>query len=62
MNTDEVLGVEDAVLVLACCIDNFGGVVLSLVLDHLAECVLNRGIVAIDKMAINESHRQRRLA
>jgi hypothetical protein len=51
-----VLGVEDTVLVLACCVDDFGRVVLSLVLDHFAESVLDRGVVAVNKVSVNESY------
>jgi hypothetical protein len=41
---------------------NLGCKVLVLVPDHLAECVLNGRVVAVDKVAINELHRQTRLA
>lgn len=57
MDTDKVLGVENTVLVLACCIDDFGRVILSLVLDHFAKGILDRGIVAVDEVTVNESYR-----
>jgi hypothetical protein len=57
-----MLRVQDAVLVLACRVDNLGRKVLALVLDHLAKRVLDRGVVAVDEVAVHEPHRQRRLA
>jgi hypothetical protein len=39
---------------LSCGVDDLGCKVLILVLDDLAECVLNRWIVALDKVAIYE--------
>lgn len=57
MDTDEVLRVENTVLVLARCVDDFGRVILSLVLDHFAKGILDRGIVAVDEVAVNESYR-----
>lgn len=62
MDTDKVLGVEYAVLILACCVDDFGRVVLSLVLDHFAKSVLDCGIVAVNEVTIDESYCQGRLA
>jgi hypothetical protein len=35
-------------------INDLGGVFLALILDDLAEGILNRGVVALDKMAIHE--------
>ena len=57
-----MLRVQDAVLVLACRVDNLGRKVLALVLDHLAKRVLDRGVVAVDEVTVHEPHRQRRLA
>jgi hypothetical protein len=39
-------------------VDNLGQVFLALVPDRLAECVLNCGIVAVDKVAVDELDRQ----
>jgi hypothetical protein len=39
-------------------IDNLRRKVLVLISNHLAKCVLNSRIVAIDKVAIDELHRQ----
>ena len=47
---------------LPCSIDNFCCILLSLVLDRLAEGILDRGIVALDKVAIDELHGQGRFA
>ena len=57
MNTDKVLGVENTVLVLARCVDDFSRVILSLVLNHFAKGILDRGIVAVDEVTVNESYR-----
>ena len=62
MDADEVLRVEDAVLVLASRVYYLGREVLALVLDVLAERVLDGGVVALDEDAIDEAHRERRLA
>jgi hypothetical protein len=43
-------------------IDNLRRKVLVLIPDHLAECVLNGRIVAVDKVAIDKLHRQTRFA
>lgn len=43
-------------------IDNLGGIILVLVLDHFAKSVLNGWIVAVDKVAVDELHRHTRLA
>ena len=44
------------------CVDNLRGIVLVLVLDHLAKRVLNGRIVAVYKMAVDKLHRHTRLA
>ena len=56
MDADEVLRVEDAVLVLARCVDDLGRVVLSLIPDLLAERVLDGRVVALDKVAVDITH------
>jgi hypothetical protein len=43
-------------------IDDLGRKVLVLISNHLAERVLDGGIVAVDKVAIDKLHRQTRLA
>lgn len=43
-------------------IDDLGRKLLVLVADHLAEGVLDGRIVALDKVAVHELHRQTRLA
>ena len=47
---------------LASSIDNLSSKVLVLPLDHLAECVLDSRIVAVDKVAVDELHRHTGLA
>jgi hypothetical protein len=43
-------------------IDNLRRKVLRLVTDHLAECVLDSGIVAVYEVTVDELHRHTRLA
>jgi hypothetical protein len=43
-------------------IDNLSRILLVLILDHLAESILNRRIVAVYEMTIDELHRHTRLA
>jgi len=43
-------------------VDNLSRIILVLVSYQLAECVLNSRIVAVDKVAVNELHRQTRLS
>lgn len=43
-------------------IDDLGGVVLVLIPDDFAEGVLDGGVVALDKVAVDELHRQARFA
>jgi hypothetical protein len=47
---------------LASSVDNLRRKVLVLVANHLAERILNGWVVAVDKVAIDELHRQTRLA
>lgn len=62
MDSDEMFGVQDAVLVLACGVDDFSGIILTLISNRLAKSVLNRGVVAVDEMAIDELNRKGRLS
>jgi len=62
MNADKVLRVENAVFILASRIDDLSRIVLVLVLDHLAESILDGRVVAVDKVPVDELHRQTRLA
>ena len=55
-------GRKENLTYLSGCIDNLGGIVLVLVLDHFAKSVLNGGIVAVDEVAVDELHRHTRLA
>lgn len=47
---------------LASRIDDLSRIVLVLVLDHLAERILDGRVVAVDKVPVDELHRQTRLA
>ena len=47
---------------LASGIDDLGCKVLVLVANHLAECVLNSRVVAVDKVAVDKLHRETRLS
>lgn len=62
MDADEVFRVQDAVLILAGGIDNFSSIVLTLKSNDLAKGILDGGIVALDEVAVDELHRQRRFA
>lgn len=55
-------GEKEILKYLASSIDNLRCKVLVLVTNHLAERVLNSWIVAVDKVAVDELHRQTRLA
>jgi hypothetical protein len=44
---------------LASSINDLSGVFLALILDNLAEGILNRGVVAFHEMAVHELHRER---
>lgn len=76
MDPDEVLGVQDAVLVLggksvllylrgntpylSSGVDDLGRIVLATMLDNPAECVLNGRVVALDEVMFDELNGQRR--
>lgn len=47
---------------LSSCVDDLRGEFLVLKLDDLGESVLDRGIVALDKMPVDELHRERGFA
>jgi hypothetical protein len=47
---------------LASRIDNLSRIVLVLILDHLAEGILDSRVVAVDEVPVDELHRQTRLA
>ena len=53
---------EYALTNLASSVDNFGRKVLSLVSYCLAECVLDRRVIAINKVPVDELNRKRRFA
>lgn len=55
-------GREENLTYLASSIDNLSREVLVLPLDHFAECVLDGGIVAVDKVAVDKLHRHTGLA
>lgn len=57
MDANEVFRIQDAVLILACSIDDFRREVLSLVSNSLTEGVLDRGIITINEMTVDELHR-----
>lgn len=44
---------------LASSIDNFSGKILALILYRFTECILDRWIVAVDEVAIDELNRKR---
>lgn len=62
MDADKVLRVQDAILVLAGGVDDLGGIFLALVADLLAECVLDGRVVALDKVSLDVTDRQRGFA
>ena len=62
MDTDEVLRVHDAVLVLAGRIDYLERIVVVLDLHFLAESVFDGGVIALDEVVVDISHGERRLA
>lgn len=53
VDADEVLGVENAVLVLAGGVDHLDGEVVVAVADDLAESVFNGRVVRVDKVAVD---------
>lgn len=56
MDSDKVLACHDTVLILSSCIYDLGCKFLALVLDDFAEGVLDGGIVAINKVIVDELH------
>lgn len=53
MDPNEVLAVQDAVLVLARRVDDLYAEVVVAVPDHFAECVLDRGVIGVDEVAVD---------
>lgn len=47
---------------LTSCVDDLSGVLLVLVLNNLAESILNGGVVALDKVSVNKLNGERRFA
>lgn len=62
MDANEMLLIHNAKLILACCVDDLGGVFDALVLDGLEELVLDSGVVTLDKVLLDELHGHGRLA
>lgn len=62
MDSDEVLRVQNAVLILARGVDDLEGVVLVPNLDLFTKGILDGGIVALDKMVIDISNGERGFA
>ena len=58
MDSDEVLRVKNAVLILAGRVDNLQRIVLVLNLDFFAESVLDGGVVALDEVIVDVAHRE----
>ena len=56
VDANEVLGVEDAVFVLAGGVDHLDGKVMVAVADDLAESVLDGRVVGVDKVAVDVLH------
>ena len=54
MDTDELSAVQDCVLVLSCCVDDFGCIVLVLVTDDLGKGVFNGRIVSVDEVTVDK--------
>lgn len=50
-----MLRVQDAVFILSGRVHDLCSKILALVLDCTAECILDRGIVALDKYAVDKS-------
>lgn len=55
-------GEKSAVTNLTSCVDNLCQVILSLVSDCLGECILDRGVVAVDEAIVDELDSERGLA
>ena len=53
VDADEVLGVENAVLVLAGGVDHLDGKVMVAVADDLAESVFDRRVIRVNKVPVN---------
>jgi len=62
VGADHLLRIEDAVLILAGCVDNFSCILLALVLDLLGKCTLDGRVVTLDKVAVDVADRERRFA
>lgn len=43
-------------------INDLSSIFLALILDDLAKCILDRGIIALHEMAVDKLHRERRFA
>lgn len=56
VDTNEVLGVEDAVFILASGVDHLDGKVMVAVADDLAESVFDGRVVGVDKVAVDVLH------
>jgi len=59
MYTDEVLGVEYTVFILTSRIYDVRRKLLSLELDNLAKRILDRRVITLDEMTIDELHGDR---
>jgi hypothetical protein len=62
MNANEVLGVKNAVLVLAGGIDHLDGKVMVAVADDFAESVFDGRVVRVDEVAVDVLHCERGFA
>jgi hypothetical protein len=77
VNPNKMLRIEDAVFILeairsrtqyanvsylASCVNDFGGVLLSLILDDFTKSVLDRWIIALYKVPIHKTHCERRFS
>jgi hypothetical protein len=62
MNTNKVLGVEDAVLVLAGGVDHLDGKVMVAVADDFAESVFDGRVVRVDEVPVDVLHCEGRFA
>ena len=62
MNTDKVLRVEDAVLVLAGGVDHLDGKVMVAVADDFAESVFDGRVVRVDEVPVDVLHCERGFA
>jgi hypothetical protein len=62
MNANKVLGVENAVFILAGGVDHLDGKVMVAVADNFAESVFDGRVVRVDKVAVDVLHCEGRLA